>query len=142
MFACFSVIKWKPFGVKAAWWGHPITSGIESIDFFFSLDDELPAADSHYSEQLVRFDTINTMNLRMVEKHIYIHTYKHTVLKCIYTSLHSQNAYMHTFTVLKHSYYFLFSVRSLAERELQEGIVQQGRFTRACKAVYGSRSPF
>ena len=60
----------NPFGPKAAWWGHPITSGIESIDFFFSLDDELPAADSHYSEQLVRFDTINTMNLRVVGMYV------------------------------------------------------------------------
>ena len=53
------VLKWW----QAAWWGHPITSGIESIDFFFSLEDELPAADSHYSEQLVRFDTVNSMNV-------------------------------------------------------------------------------
>ena len=106
-----------PFGPKAAWWGHPITSGIESIDFFFSLDDELPAADSHYSEQLVRFDTINTMNLRVVCMYV-----------CMYVCIDTVRLPLHD-----------ISGGSLAERVLQERIVQQGRSTRECEGVHGPR---
>lgn len=48
--------------VQAMWWGHPITSGLSSIDYFFSLDVEVPnAAWEQYSEQLVRFEFINTI---------------------------------------------------------------------------------
>lgn len=39
---------------QIAWWGHPITTGIPSIDFYFGLDVEIYDADKHYSEQLVR----------------------------------------------------------------------------------------
>jgi hypothetical protein len=45
------------------WWGHPITTGLSSIDYFLSLEDEVDDAQSHYSEQLVRFTHINTVPL-------------------------------------------------------------------------------
>ena len=48
------------------WWGHPITSCIDSIDYFIRLEDEVLDADSHYCEQLIRMDNINTMNLPKV----------------------------------------------------------------------------
>jgi hypothetical protein len=48
---------------QAAWWGHPITTGLPSIDYFLSLEDEVDDAQSHYSEQLVRFTHINTVPL-------------------------------------------------------------------------------
>jgi len=45
---------------QAAWWGHPITSGVPAVDFFFGLDIEVPdAGHAHYSEQLVRMDVMN-----------------------------------------------------------------------------------
>lgn len=41
--------------VQAVSWGHPITSGISTIDLFFSSDlCEPPDAQSHYRERLVR----------------------------------------------------------------------------------------
>ena len=55
---------------QIAWWGHPITSGIPTIDYFFSLDDELSEAHDHYSEQLVRMQYINSVPLRKVIRFI------------------------------------------------------------------------
>lgn len=41
--------------VQAAAWGHPITTGLPTIDHFLSAADlEPPDADGHYSERLVR----------------------------------------------------------------------------------------
>ena len=41
--------------LQAAGWGHPLTSGLPSIDLFFSGDQmEGPDAQDHYSERLVR----------------------------------------------------------------------------------------
>lgn len=41
--------------VQAVGWGHPITSGIETLDYFVSADAIEPAgAEAHYSERLVR----------------------------------------------------------------------------------------
>lgn len=41
--------------VQAASWGHPITTGLPTIDYFLSADDLEPAdADAHYTERLVR----------------------------------------------------------------------------------------
>jgi predicted O-linked N-acetylglucosamine transferase (SPINDLY family) len=51
---------------KAAWWGHPVTSGIESIDFFFGLDIEVPLAAEYYSEQLIRIDMMNSAPIKQV----------------------------------------------------------------------------
>lgn len=46
---------------QIAWWGHPITSGIDTIDYYFGLDIEIPdAANLYYSEQLVRMKYMNT----------------------------------------------------------------------------------
>jgi len=40
-------------------WGHPVTSGLPTIDYFFSGDlSEPPQADQHYTEQLVRLPGI------------------------------------------------------------------------------------
>jgi len=41
--------------VQAATWGHPITTGLPTIDYFLSADALEPAgAEAHYTEQLVR----------------------------------------------------------------------------------------
>ena len=41
--------------VQAAAWGHPITSGLPTMDFFLSAEAlEPPGADAHYTERLVR----------------------------------------------------------------------------------------
>ena len=41
--------------VQAAAWGHPLTTGLPSVDYFLSADAlEPPAAGAHYTEQLVR----------------------------------------------------------------------------------------
>jgi predicted O-linked N-acetylglucosamine transferase (SPINDLY family) len=41
--------------VQAAAWGHPLTTGLPSIDYFLSADAlEPPAAETHYAEKLVR----------------------------------------------------------------------------------------
>ena len=47
--------------VQCALWGHPVTTGIPTIDYFLSstfLEPDDAAA--HYTEELVRFDRINT----------------------------------------------------------------------------------
>jgi len=54
---------------QAAWWGHPVTSGIESIDFFFGLDIEVPlAAEDYYSEQLIRMEIMNSAPIKQAER--------------------------------------------------------------------------
>lgn len=41
--------------VQAASWGHPVTTGLPTMDYFLSADDLEPAdADEHYTERLVR----------------------------------------------------------------------------------------
>jgi protein O-GlcNAc transferase len=60
----YSFDRWQ-----VAWWGHPITSGLETIDYFFSIEDEtsLPTSfaptDVQYTEQLVRMDYVNSIPL-------------------------------------------------------------------------------
>ncbi|MPY75315.1 MAG: tetratricopeptide repeat protein [Alphaproteobacteria bacterium] len=47
--------------VQCTGWGHPITSGVPAMDVFLSSDlVELPEADTHYSEKLVRFASLGT----------------------------------------------------------------------------------
>ena len=59
-------------GIQAAFWGDPVTSGSPHFDYFFSLDprpststsaSEVKLAASSYSEQLVRFDVVNTAHI-------------------------------------------------------------------------------
>ena len=41
--------------VQAVWWGHPETTGIDTIDYFMSADAvEIEGAQSHYTERLAR----------------------------------------------------------------------------------------
>lgn len=45
--------------VQCAWWGHPLTTGIDTIDYYLSNQALEPAdGDSHYTEQLVRLPTL------------------------------------------------------------------------------------
>ena len=47
--------------VQCAGWGHPVTSGLPTIDAFFSCASmEPPDAESHYGERLVRLPGIGT----------------------------------------------------------------------------------
>eukprot|EP01036_Dinobryon_divergens_P027788 gene27788-36615_t len=50
--------------VQVCFWGHPHTSGFPSMDYFITSDDFEPNAvrnsrDHHFSEQLVRFDSLS-----------------------------------------------------------------------------------
>ena len=46
-------------------WGHPLTTGIPNIDYFVSSKElEVPTAQAHYTEELVRLDTLNTYYIR------------------------------------------------------------------------------
>lgn len=60
------VVAYIGYVLQMLWWGHPITAGMVdsdqlSIDYFLSLDVEVPLAGSeHYSEQLVRMEYMNT----------------------------------------------------------------------------------
>jgi predicted O-linked N-acetylglucosamine transferase (SPINDLY family) len=41
--------------IQCATWGHPVTTGLRTIDYFISSEAlEVPAASSHYTEQLIR----------------------------------------------------------------------------------------
>jgi predicted O-linked N-acetylglucosamine transferase (SPINDLY family) len=45
--------------VQCVTWGHPVTTGIRTIDYYLSsLDLEGPDSDDHYTEQLVRLHTL------------------------------------------------------------------------------------
>jgi predicted O-linked N-acetylglucosamine transferase (SPINDLY family) len=47
--------------VQCVSWGHPVTSGIPTIDYFLSCDAMEPqGAEAHYTERLVRFGRVNT----------------------------------------------------------------------------------
>ena len=47
--------------VQCATWGHPVTTGIPTVDYYLSSDvAEPPDADSHYSETLIRLDGVQT----------------------------------------------------------------------------------
>jgi protein O-GlcNAc transferase len=46
--------------VQTTTWGHPVTSGLPTIDYFVSCQHgEVSEADSHYSERLVRLPRLN-----------------------------------------------------------------------------------
>jgi protein O-GlcNAc transferase len=46
-------------------WGHPVTTGIPNIDYFISSKHlEISDAQPHYTEELVRLETLNTFYLR------------------------------------------------------------------------------
>ena len=45
--------------VQCTTWGHPQTTGLDTIDYFISSDlMEVPGADTHYSERLVRLPSL------------------------------------------------------------------------------------
>jgi len=45
--------------VQCMTWGHPVTTGIPNMDYFISSQDlELPGAEDHYSERLVRLSRL------------------------------------------------------------------------------------
>ena len=47
--------------VQCATWGHPVTTGSPTMDYFLSSELlEIPDADSHYTERLVRLPTLGT----------------------------------------------------------------------------------
>ena len=46
--------------VQVAWWGHPDTTGIPTIDYFVSSDIEVPGAQAHYSEKLFKLKGLGT----------------------------------------------------------------------------------
>ena len=51
--------------VQCTTWGHPLTTGISTVDYFVSSKElELPHAQEHYTEELVKLDTLNTFYLR------------------------------------------------------------------------------
>jgi predicted O-linked N-acetylglucosamine transferase (SPINDLY family) len=46
--------------VQCCWWGHPVTTGLPSMDYFLTSDLMEPdGAKSHYSEQLVRLPNLS-----------------------------------------------------------------------------------
>lgn len=45
---------------QIAWWGHPDTSGIPTVDYFITANAEESEASMEYSEQLVRFGSLGT----------------------------------------------------------------------------------
>lgn len=47
--------------VQVMTWGHPSTTGLESMDAFLSTSAELPDADAHYTEQLIRLPRLGVM---------------------------------------------------------------------------------
>lgn len=51
--------------VQCTTWGHPLTTGISTVDYFVSSKElELPHAQEHYTEELVKLETLNTFYLR------------------------------------------------------------------------------
>jgi predicted O-linked N-acetylglucosamine transferase (SPINDLY family) len=47
--------------VQCATWGHPVTTGIPTVDYYLSSDAaEPPGAAAHYTENLVRLDGVQT----------------------------------------------------------------------------------
>lgn len=45
--------------IQMTWWGHPITTSSPAMDYFISLEEEIPEAHNHYTEQLVRMKWVN-----------------------------------------------------------------------------------
>ena len=51
--------------VQCVTWGHPVTTGLETIDHFLSCDGaEIPESQNHYTENLVRLATFSTYYYR------------------------------------------------------------------------------
>jgi predicted O-linked N-acetylglucosamine transferase (SPINDLY family) len=45
--------------VQCAWWGHPVTTGIDTIDYYLSNKHLEPVnGDAHYTEKLIRFENL------------------------------------------------------------------------------------
>ena len=48
---------------QAVWWGHPITSGLPNVDYFFGLNVESINAQNYYTEQHIRMFEMNSAPL-------------------------------------------------------------------------------
>ena len=47
--------------IQCVFWGHPVTSGVDTLDFYISSDIAEPcAAQEHYTERLVRLGGVQT----------------------------------------------------------------------------------
>ena len=77
---------------QAAWWGHPITSGVPSIDFYFGLDTEIDDANLHYSEQLVRFQYMSTIPFHAVLMFILLSVFIHSQKEINMTKMYFNTA--------------------------------------------------
>src|SRR5439155_19228973 len=52
--------------VQCVGWGHPVTTGSPTMDYFVSSELlEVPGADEHYTEQLVRLPSLGTYYHRL-----------------------------------------------------------------------------
>lgn len=59
--ACFVLAALRLAPIQCAAWGHPVTTGHATIDYYFSSAAMEPAdADDHYSERLIRLPGIGT----------------------------------------------------------------------------------
>jgi CRISPR-associated protein Csy1 len=57
----FAVAALRLAPLQCAAWGHPVTTGLATIDAFFTADAmEPPTAEAHYTERLVRLPGIGT----------------------------------------------------------------------------------
>ncbi len=54
-----SLVRMAP--MQCVMWGHPVTTGSNTIDYFISCEDmETPNSDKHYTEKLLRFRALPT----------------------------------------------------------------------------------
>ena len=59
--AVFTLSALRLAPLQVAGWGHPVTTGLPAMDLFLSSEAmEIPGADAHYSERLVRLPGLGT----------------------------------------------------------------------------------
>lgn len=63
----YNLAHWRLAPIQCVTWGHPVTTGMSSVDYFISSDlFESHEADGHYTEKLVRMKTLTTFFYRPV----------------------------------------------------------------------------